>query len=959
LALLRQGIRGPGADGAHAQRGTMPNLIEGTLVKAEGLGPEYEGKIAQVASYDEAADSYRIIFIDGTFQVVKAANVKMVDDLKRPGVGGDPNSFDLLVGPKVDQATLAEEIALCLLEKGFCVLRLPQNQGDLDAAAAHLRKMGDDGKLRRLAEEVEEGYLGAGARGKVAWMNPGAEDSPDDDMLKRSDQFISTLASLVQPHCMDLFGKVMDMRTPALVSLSLEDGEEAEYPSDDADDAVLGDYYRTWRASLLKVVHFMGPAVADVTLESSGAQEAGALPHKNDLVEIACEPNTVLIFRTGAFSYGCQSRGEVLTLTASLLENPGTLYLADWEGDTNVIFDCPGPKGLPGEQVNIVNMATRLMANWDVVEGYNAGLVACTDGATEIPLSRWNVHLYYNPDDDDRQPWQTYLKHQSLVEGLELFDNKYFEITASDARIMDPLQRHVLEVGAQCLFKMGITKKHSNRNPHHGGCSVGLDKDDWDKQFASDMGCGGGTNQQAIISNRFSFIFNLRGPNYVADTACSASLCATHLAKYTLQDRSIDKIEFHIALGIHNVLLPWGFGQGGMGHMISGRCKTFDEAANGYMRGDGCSGVTLKFGLLEDERDAVWRASKCGQNGRSATMTAPNGIAQEELINKTLREGKMSAVESCIWCCHGTGTSLGDPIEVGGVRRVQVKEKRSTTLLMVTNKTHTGHLEGGAAMTTIIAATLQVKNACCIGICHFRQLNPNLEQTQFDMCINSELNNTLNTQNNIHISSFGFGGTNGHAILWGLSHIDVQDVPTMVKRRLQKMAAPEMRVNGSDPSEWEWDGPDMDAKPGAKWKVTFTSDQALDAAVQWVKEQDGAEPEDTDEDDFYCITGPFIDWDSERMEDGDVTGLRTYTAEVPNSGSLIFQFLKNGDDTEKLYPPVDQCGRKTAPVLGPSDAKDDPEKEKNTWYVAGVPGSFVKIDLFICRGLRSVNWTPV
>jgi len=258
-------------------------------------------------------------------------------------------------------------------------------------------------------------------------------------------------------------------------------------------------------------------------------------------------------------------------------------------------------------------------------------------------------------------------------------------------------------------------------------------------------------------------------------------------------------------------------------------------------------------------------------------------------------------------------------------------------------------------MTTILAATMQVKNGCAIGICHFRQLNPNLEQTQFSMVLNNELNATRNTQNNVHISSFGFGGTNGHAFLWGLMHVNIPDVPTMVKRRLQKLAAPEMRVNGSDPSEWEWDGPDMDTKPGAKWKITFTADQSEETQCSWVKEEDGAELEDDDED-FYCITGPFNDWDSDRMEDGAVTGMRTYTVEVPNSGSVVFQFLKNGEDSAKMYPPIDRCMRKTAPILGPAD--EDGGDEKNTWVVDGDPGSFIKIDLFICRGMRSLHWMP-
>merc|ERR1740121_1766968 len=263
--------------------------------------------------------------------------------------------------------------------------------------------------------------------------------------------------------------------------------------------------------------------------------------------------------------------------------------------------------------------------------------------------------------------------------------------------------------------------------------------------------------------------------------------------------------------------------------MNDARCFTFNETANGYMRGDGCSGVALQWGDIPETRDCVWRASRMGQNGRSATMTAPNGVAQEEVILKTIREAGIKAPESTLWNCHGTGTSLGDPIEVGGVRRIQTKEPRSSTLLLLTNKTHTGHLEGGAAMTTIIAAVYQVKAACAAAIPHLAKLNPNLDQSSFDYCITNEVTSSTVLQNNQHISSFGFGGTNGHAILWGTQQYDTTDPSDMFMRRLWKMCPPEVRVNGDDPS------------------------QPAETTIRWTKEEEGGEPDDG-EDDFYCIT---------------------------------------------------------------------------------------------------------
>jgi len=932
----------------------------GSLVEVcgpvQGLpGEEAAGKLGQLVDYSDEEGVFQVCLTTGSTCQAPPGSLKAPADLQRPGLGGGPNSFDLFVGPRLQEGLLGEEIAACLFEKGFCVLKTSLRPDQLKSATDDMKLRGETGRLHRLPEEVEEGYLGTNGKGKVAWLDPASSAAPKEEALQQGDAFISTLASAVQPYCSDMLGKFVTERTPALASLSLLDEEEDEYPPADADDQTLGDFLRMWRRSQIKIVHYMGPGTANVSLEvNDDTEEASALPRKQEFVEINGEPNTILIFRTGCFRYECRCETEVLTLSATLLEHTEALTLQDFTAAdaAALMAGGSGPPGPDGKQVVVVNQATRLMCCWDEVEGYRAGIFGSCDGGVEIPILRWDVNLYYNPDDATRQPGQAFLKHQSYVEGLELFDNKYFEVTANDARVMDPMQRHVLEVGAQNLFKLGITKKDSNRTPHHAGCSVGLDKDDWDRQAADLFGMQGGTNVQAIISNRFSFIFNLRGPNYVADTACSASLAATHMATFALKDQEIEKLEFHVALGIHQCFLPWGLENFGP-KMQWERCYTFNDTAQGYMRGDGCSGITLKYGgeELDKEKDCVWRASRVGQNGRSATMTAPNGIAQEEVIMKAVREAKIRPPESCIWNCHGTGTSLGDPIEVGGVRRVQIREEREHPLIVCTNKTHTGHLEGGAAMTSVIAAILEVKAMHSAPILHFRRLNPNMD-INFNFIITNEVVSSKYENNNIHISSFGFGGTNCHAILWGSAQSDIINPEAVVLAKIRKMAPPEVRVNGDDPAMWEWDGPDETVKPGDKYMLSLDGDSAL----RWTKEEEGEEPDDGEED-FYCITGPFNDWEADRMEDGAVPGLRTITVEGPSSGSLQFRFLKNGEEDQILYPEYDECTRKTAAVLGP--VQEDNGREKNTWYVACPEGKSVQIDLFICRGRRSVMWMLV
>jgi len=933
----------------------VDGLRVGTLVELHSLSDdELNGALGQVVSYSDV-EGFGIMLITGKQVQMKSANVRVPQDLKKPGLGGKPSSFDVLVGPRMDETLLADEVSACLFEKGFCVMRVCQSVEEVEKTFEAMKEMAQAGKLQRFAEEVEEGYLGTNNRGKVAWIDPADKDAPKDALLDKNDAFISQLASIIQPYCADMLGKQVDERTPALMSLSLTDEEEAEYPPQDADDASLGQFLSIWRRKLLQVVHFMGPETSQVVLESTGEGPASTLPCKQDSIEIEAEPNTILIFRPQAFNYECRCDQETLSLTAAFLEQTSQLTLFDWEGDPGFLFTGEGPPGPVGDQIEVVNMATRLMSNYDEAFAYRCGLYGGCDSGVEIPYTRWNYEDYYNPIQEELQPWQSPTKHQSMVEGVELFDNKFFEIILSEARVMDPMQRMVLETGAKNLFQMGITKKVSNRTPHHGGCSVGLDKDDWDR-VPKCPEADGGVNVQAIISNRFSFVFNLRGPNFVADTACSASLCATHLAKFTLLDRTIDKLEFHIACGLHLCLHPscWLGGAANTMNSPIGRCLTFNATASGYMRGDGCSAITLKCGQHE-EKDSVWRASMINQNGRSATLTAPNGLAQGDIIEKAIKEAKISPIESVIWSCHGTGTSLGDPIEVGAVRRNQIKQERPTQLMILTNKTHTGHLEGGAAMTSLVAATLMCKSLIGVPVNHLRQLNPNLEQSAFDAFYNSEMGDTHYTCGNIHISSFGFGGSNGHCIMWGQSLYGIPDVPSALMKRLTKMAAPEVRVAGADPAEWEWDGPEKEIKPGDKYKIELDSTDQPDAAIRWEKVEDGKD--DDGEDDYYCISGPFNEWDTDRMEEGPITGMSTITVEVPSSGEVEFRFVKNGEEEEGcIFPPMEKCTRRTAPILGPEIPKTERTKEKGTWLAVAEPNDLLKIDLFVCRGRKSVQW---
>mmetsp|Transcript_103461 Transcript_103461/g.179600 ORF Transcript_103461/g.179600 Transcript_103461/m.179600 type:complete len:938 (-) Transcript_103461:42-2855(-) len=914
---------------------------------------EVEGEVGQVLSYAADSDSFTVLLVNGTSKTVKASSLKAPRSVAKPGQGGSAESFDMLMGPRTPPEALAEEMSSSVFEKGFCVLKICQSTKDVEKSLGSFKDM----SLSRLPEEVEEGYLGVGAAGKVMWFD---SDVPiTDPVLKANDHNITYLASLFQPYAEDILGKAIDERTPSLASMTLTPDEEDDYPSPPADDKVLGDFLSTWQRGLVRIVHFMGPETVTVTLDSKAGAASAALPCSLENVEVSASPNTILIYRTECYDYSVEGSGEVLTMM-STWNSARPQFEIDTYADMEGLFEGDGPQ-LPGDKIQIMCMATRLASKADTMDAYGCMLNAGSDAVLKIPVTRFDVDAYFCDDPDTlmSNPIRTTQMHMSHIDGCQQFDYRYFEISNAEQIGMDPLQKQVLEVGGNSMALFGITKKVANKEPSHASVSVGVDKADWPTIPGVPQG---GCNAYAIIANRFSFVFNLKGTNYVADTACSASLVATHLAKYLLLERTFDPIDFHVAIGTHLTLAigPWiGCSQSQM-TAPKGRCFTFDASASGYLRGEGTSGIILKYGDYHELREGVWRASNSGQDGRSASLTAPNGPAQERCISTAMKEAKMDPPESNCWECHGTGTSLGDPIEVGSARKIQIKgtTQRSSPLMMSTAKSFCGHLEGGAAMAGICKCILQVCRNRVMPTLHTRQLNPHLEATAFTAFFSSEWQKIPFTNGHSQVSSFGFGGTNGHAIIWGSDLTAQGDMPAQIMKRLAMMKPPEVRCYGRNPDDWESDWPDFNIQPGDKVNIFFSMDKPNETRMKFEvvpKAEDEAEEEAEEEEaaadeTFWCITGNFNGWTDDRMLEGDMEGLCSATVEIPSGGSLQFRFLQNGDTSKVLAPSIPNCTKRLAPIMGPA------AELTNMWIVEGPAGAEVQIELLVQKDRKSVMW---
>ena len=229
----------------------------------------------------------------------------------------------------------------------------------------------------------------------------------------------------------------------------------------------------------------------------------------------------------------------------------------------------------------------------------------------------------------------------------------------------------------------GYSIKDLQRTPRHVGCFVGISGTEWGMvpHAADGVGCG---QHEAIISNRLNFSLNLKGSSQTLNTACSAGLVAMHTAKLHLKYKDFDPLEGVVAAGVQMAFSPLPFISCCSGGMLSykGRSFTFDLSADGYGRGEGASAVFMQNGTYVRDVFSCVAGSQSNQDGRSASITAPNGPSQEKCIKAAFREAGLKPPEVDCFECHGTGTALGDPIEVGAFKRIYNSQPREHSLLV-------------------------------------------------------------------------------------------------------------------------------------------------------------------------------------------------------------------------------------------------------------------------------------
>jgi acyl transferase domain-containing protein/NAD(P)-dependent dehydrogenase (short-subunit alcohol dehydrogenase family)/acyl carrier protein len=420
--------------------------------------------------------------------------------------------------------------------------------------------------------------------------------------------------------------------------------------------------------------------------------------------------------------------------------------------------------------VAVVGIGVRVPGGSRTVEDFAAFLREGRSGIGPVPADRWDVEAFAARDPQERGRIQT--DGGGFLDRIDLFDARFFNISPKEANFVDPQQRMLLETAWEAL-------EHANLDPlptrgGRGGVYVGgssidyaieatdLDSEELDAHLAA------GTTIFPL-AGRISYVLGWRGPSMSVDTACASSLTAIHLAAAGLRNGECD---LALAGGVNALHHPRIWVTFSHANMLApdGRCKTFDEAADGYARAEGCGMLVLKR-LADAQRDgdriwAVISGTAVGQDGDSAGLTVPNGVAQEATIRAALADARLEPGDIQYVEAHGTGTPLGDPIELGAINDVFASSHRKQDPLLVGSvKTNLGHMEPAAGVIAVIKTVLQLQEQTIFPHLNLEQPSGRIPWDAYPIEIPRTGRPWAAERRRAVVNSFGFTGTIAAAVV--------------------------------------------------------------------------------------------------------------------------------------------------------------------------------------------------
>ncbi|WP_111977551.1 type I polyketide synthase [Algibacillus agarilyticus] len=432
------------------------------------------------------------------------------------------------------------------------------------------------------------------------------------------------------------------------------------------------------------------------------------------------------------------------------------------------------------EPIAIMGMGCRFPAADGLTEYWDL-LSQGKDAIREVPKDRWDLSHFYDPNPN--APGKINTRYGGFVENVDAFDAEFFGISPYEAERIDPQQRILLEVAWHALEDAGIppNELRSSRT----GVFVGITQMDYGvMQLGGQLndidGYTGTGNGFCFAAGRLSYLLGLHGPAFSVDTACSSSMVALHQASQALRNGECDVA---LVAGAQLNLTPsmQVFLSKTQSFAPDGRCRTFDEAANGFVLGEGV-GVLVLRRLSDAQKDnanirTVIRGSGVNHDGPASGLTVPNEIAQINLIREVYQRAGLVPDDIDYVEAHGTATELGDPIEVGALRSVFGQRTAKNDLWLGSVKTNFGHLNAAAGIAGLIKVALMLEHEKIAPNLHFKQGSSKIPWDKFSVKVPTELEpwpTQPNEYRKAAISSFGLSGTNTHVVLEEKPHVELK-----------------------------------------------------------------------------------------------------------------------------------------------------------------------------------------
>ncbi|MCP4276555.1 MAG: polyketide synthase, partial [Gammaproteobacteria bacterium] len=420
----------------------------------------------------------------------------------------------------------------------------------------------------------------------------------------------------------------------------------------------------------------------------------------------------------------------------------------------------------------------------NTLEAFWNNLKEGKDCITEIPKDRWDCQSIYG--DPHTEVNKSNIIWGGFIDGVEEFDPQFFGISPREAELMDPQQRLIMAYVWKVIEDAGYSPE--NLSGTQTGIFIGTGHSGYtDLISQANIPIEGYTSTSMAPSvgpNRMSYLLNLHGPSEPIETACSSSLVAIHRAVQAIETGNC---EMAIVGGVNTIITPQlhiSFNKAGM-LCEDGRCKTFSDQANGYVRGEGVGMLFLKrLSAAEQDRDHIYatiRGSAENHGGRANSLTAPNPKAQSDLIQTAWQKAGIDPRTVGYIEAHGTGTELGDPVEINGLKGAFKALYEQTGDINITNahcglgsiKTNIGHLELAAGVAGVIKVLLQLQHKTLVKSLHCDSINPyiDLKESPFYIVRENREWQALQDQQGrdlprrAGISSFGFGGVNSHIVI--------------------------------------------------------------------------------------------------------------------------------------------------------------------------------------------------